>query len=451
MQRKARLDPPGTAGTDTQAVTGTRDNIQDRGEPTRMEETLRKVSRALKAITECHQALIRALNETELLNEVCRIIVEVGGYCMAWVGYAENDVHKSIRPMAQQGFDGGYVKQLRLTWADKVRGRGPTGRAIREGTPAICHDTKTAPEFAAWREEACKRGYASVLGLPLKDINTFGALTIYAREANAFDDEEIALLMGLANDLAYGITALRAREERRRAEEALRESERELRLLAVQLLSIQEKERRRVARELHDELGQALTVLKIHLVGLEEMLSPDQQDLKGNCEQMLAYIDTVIENVRRLSWDLCPSSLEDLGLSSSLGYLVAEICRNNNMKCSVLMDEIDHLFSPETQINIYRIFQESLTNVVKHARASLVSVEVRRSDGHVVFMIRDNGRGFNLEEAMSGKLPKKTLGLTAMNERALMAKGSLKISSRKRQGTSITLSVPTDKPRTDDV
>jgi signal transduction histidine kinase len=443
--RKSGVGVTGTPSQGTQAMSGSMGVIQGRKAPKRMEEALRKVSRALKALTECHQALTRATNETELLNEVCRIIVEVGGYCMAWVGYAEHDANKSIRSMAQQGFDAGYVEQLELTWADKARGRGPTGRAIREGTLVICSNTQTDPDFALWREEARIRGYASVLGLPLKDTKTFGALTIYAREANAFDNEEITLLMGLANDLAYGITALRARVEGQRAEKALKDSERELRLLAAQLLSIQEKERRRVARELHDELGQALTVLKIHLVGIEEMLGQDQQHLKGSCEQMLSYIDTVIENVRRLSWDLCPSCLEDLGLSSSLGYLVDEICRNNNMKSSVEMDEIDNLFPPETQINIYRIFQESLTNVVKYARASLVSVNVKKEEGHVSFMIRDNGRGFNLKKAMSGKVAKKNLGLTAMNERALMAHGSLKISSRKGQGTTITFSIPTDK------
>jgi len=418
--------------------------IQDNPEPKGMEETLRKVSRALKTITECHQALIRATNETELLNEVCRIIVAVGGYCMAWVGYAESDAHKSIRPVAQQGFVAGYVEQLRLTWADKERGRGPTGRAIRGGAPVICHNTQTDPDFACWREEARVRGYASVLGLPLKEVHTFGALTVYARDPNAFDDEEIALLMGLADDLAYGINALRARVQRLRAEEALKESERELRLLTVQLLSIQEQERRRVARELHDELGQALTVLKIHLVGIEEMLSPDQLQVKGNCEQMLTYIDTVIENVRRLSWDLCPSCLEDLGLYSSLGYLVDDICRNNQMKCSVTMDEIDHLFSPETQINIYRVFQESLTNIVKHAKATLVTVKVKREKGQVNFKIRDNGRGFNLKQAMSGKVAKKNLGLIAMNERVRMAQGSLQIASLKGQGTSVTFAIPTD-------
>jgi signal transduction histidine kinase len=234
--------------------------------------------------------------------------------------------------------------------------------------------------------------------------------------------------------------------ERKRAEGALKESERELRLLTARLLSIQEQERRRVARELHDELGQALTVMKINLVAIEEKLSARQQHLKANCEQMLSYIDTVIENVRRLSWDLSPSSLEDLGLSSALGYLVEETCRNHQMQSAVVMDEIDPLFSPETQINIYRIFQESLTNVVKHARASLVSVKVQRENGKVSFMIGDNGRGFDLKRAMARKVARRSLGLTAMNERALMANGSLQISSRKGRGTTIKFTIPIGKP-----
>ncbi|MBU4232151.1 MAG: PAS domain S-box protein, partial [Proteobacteria bacterium] len=427
------------------AMTGIMGIIEDITEPKRMAATLRQASRALKAITECHQALIRATDETELLGEVCRIIVEVGGYRMAWVGYAEADAHKSVRPVAQTGFDEGYVEKLNLTWADKARGRGPVGTAIRLGEPAVCRDTQVDPGFAFMAEEARIRGYASVLALPLNHSHTFGALNIYATEPNAFDDEEINLLLGLANDLAYGIMALRGRAKQRRAEEALKESEQELRRLASQLLSIQEKERRRVARELHDELGQALTVLKINLVAIEDKLAPAQQHLKANCEHMLSYIDTVIENVRRLSWDLSPSSLEDLGLSAALGYLVDETCRNHNMQSAVVMDEIDHLFTPEIQINIYRIFQESLTNVVKHASASLVSVNVTREDGKVSFTIRDNGRGFNLKQALSGKVAKKSLGLTAMNERALMARGSLQISSRKGRGTTIGFFIPTAK------
>ena len=147
-------------------MTGVMGIIEDITEPRRMAETLRQTSRALKAITECHQALIRATDEMELLTEVCRIIVEVGGYRMAWVGYAEDDAHKSVRPVAQTGFDEGYVEKLNLTWADKERGRGPVGAAIRSGEPVVVRETLTDPNFDPWREEARKRNFRSVLGLP---------------------------------------------------------------------------------------------------------------------------------------------------------------------------------------------------------------------------------------------------------------------------------------------
>jgi GAF domain-containing protein len=172
--RKCSSGATGPASDSTAAKGGTMAFVEDSSEPKRMEEALLKVSRALKTITECHQALIRATNETELLLEVCRIIVEAGGYCMAWVGYAENDVNKSIRPVAHQGCDTGYMEQLQLTWADKERGRGPTARAIRLGVPVVCRDLETDPGFAFMREEACRQGYASMLALPLNDNSTLG-------------------------------------------------------------------------------------------------------------------------------------------------------------------------------------------------------------------------------------------------------------------------------------
>jgi PAS domain S-box-containing protein len=424
-------------------VVGTTGIARDITERRRMEKALRQTSRALKAITECDQALMRATNESELLNEICRIIVEVGGYRMAWVGFAENDEEKTVRPVALKGFDAGYVHSIRLSWGDTEYGQGPVGRAIRTGEPAIIKNILEDQGLAPWWEEALKRGYVSILALPLKDRQPFGALAIYATEASPFDEEEISLLVGLANDLAYGIAALRASAEHQRAEKALRESARKLRFLTSQILTAQEEERKRVARELHDELGQALTVLKYHLVSIENKLRRDQPGLKQDCEHLQAHIDAIIENVRRLSWDLSPSILEDLGLSSSLRYLIDEICQSNNMRCAVKVAEINNLFAPAAQINIYRIFQESLTNIVKHAQATRIKVDIKRQNSAVIFSVQDNGKGFSLEQPVPGKVSKH-LGLTAMHERARMVGGSLQISSRKGQGTKITFTIPID-------
>jgi PAS domain S-box-containing protein len=195
-----------------------------------MEEELRRLNRALRAIGECNQVMIRATDETELLSKVCSVVVEVGGYRMAWVGFAEQDEARSVRPVAHAGFEEGLLKTVLITWADNEHGRGVVGTAIRSGRPHAVRDIQTDTTFAPWRAEALKRGYASAIGLPLiAGGKTLGALAVYSGRREAFDQEETQLLAQLADDLAYGVAALRTRVEQQRAEEMLRESERRLR------------------------------------------------------------------------------------------------------------------------------------------------------------------------------------------------------------------------------
>lgn len=189
-------------------------------------QALQQANRALRALSECNQAIIRHRVEDEMMQEICRIIVEVGGYRLAWVGSAEQDDEKTVEPLAQYGFEDGYLDRISLTWAEAEGGRGPTGRAIRSGQPSIAQNIPSDPQFEPWREAAIQRGYASTIALPLSSNGeVFGALNIYAEEPEAFHEEEVELLAELADDLAYGLNALRTREERNRAEEAKRRSE----------------------------------------------------------------------------------------------------------------------------------------------------------------------------------------------------------------------------------
>jgi PAS domain S-box-containing protein len=185
------------------------------------DEALHRLNRELRAISDCNEVLVRVEDEHTLLNEICRIICDEAGYRMAWVGYAENDDARSIRPVAWGGVEEGYLEQANITWADTEQGRGPTGIAIRTGKTDCMRDFTTDPKAAPWREKALQRGYLSSIALPLKDENgeTFGALTIYSTEPNAFDEtEEMRLLEELAGDLAFGITVMRARNARKEAE-----------------------------------------------------------------------------------------------------------------------------------------------------------------------------------------------------------------------------------------
>lgn len=195
---------------------------QEVTERKRAEEALQRANRALSAVRDCNQALVRATDESQLLNEICSIIVETGVYRMTWVGFAEQDETKTVCPVGKAGYEEGYLETVKITWEDTERGRGPVGTAIRTGELCVVRDILTDSSYAPWRVEASKRGYASVIALPLSaNGQTFGALAIYAKEPDAFDTEEVKLLKELADDLSYGITTLRTRNERKRAEEAL--------------------------------------------------------------------------------------------------------------------------------------------------------------------------------------------------------------------------------------
>ena len=212
-----------------QRYLGRRASNRDITRRKKLEEELRKANRSLKMLSACNHVMIHAENEASLLNSVCRIIVEEGGYKLAWVAFREKDKKKTVRPVGQAGYEDGYLESLEITWANRERGRGPTGRAIRTGEPSIARDIVNDPSFAPWRAEALKRGYASSVALPLTIRGeTFGALNIYASQADAFDAAEVNLLGELAGDLSFGINALRTRLEQESAEAALRRAQREL-------------------------------------------------------------------------------------------------------------------------------------------------------------------------------------------------------------------------------
>jgi PAS domain S-box-containing protein len=197
--------------------------VQDITERKRAQQELLRLNRALRALSLCNAALIRATEETAWLDRICRIIVEEAGYRLCWVGRAEHDDLKTVAVLAHAGVEDGYLRTANVTWADTDRGQGPVGTSIRTGQAQIVKDTATDPLFAPWRAEALKRGYGSIIAIPLVvAAEPFGALAIYAAESDAFHEEEVALLTELASDLAFGIGALRTRAERQKAEQEVR-------------------------------------------------------------------------------------------------------------------------------------------------------------------------------------------------------------------------------------
>ena len=186
-----------------------------------VEDNLRKTSRALRVLSDCNRFIIRAIDESGLLNDICRVVVDPGGYRMALIAFAEHDANKSIRIVSYAGFSGDYFEQLKdLTWADSKSKRSLSGKVIRTGKPVIVRDIRSDPDFSPWRDAAIRQGYQSVISLPLILNNeVIGVLNVYAAERDAFDEEEEKLLEELANDVAYGILSLRIKLEKEKAKE----------------------------------------------------------------------------------------------------------------------------------------------------------------------------------------------------------------------------------------
>lgn len=191
-----------------------------------IEEKLLRSNRALKASARVQTAILNVTDEQELLDNVCRVLVDESSYRFAWTGHVQHDEQKSILPMAQAGYEEDYLDKIRVTWGDDELGRGPVGRAVRQRQEIIIRDVEKDESFAPWHNQAIERGYSSVIALPLReDGQVFGVIAIYAAERDAFDPDEVDLLKHLADDIAYGVMGLRVRAEHVQAEQALQESE----------------------------------------------------------------------------------------------------------------------------------------------------------------------------------------------------------------------------------
>ena len=184
-------------------------------------------NRALRLLGGVAQALVRGSDEAQMLAEICAIAVETGGYRMVWVGEAESDPERSVRPLAHSGCEDGYLAVLTRTWGEPEERQGVAGRAIRTGVPIVIQDIQADPSLARWHDAAREHGYRSVIALPLRsEQRIFGAFSMYSDTVNAFDDEEISLLADLASELGIGLSMQRSRQALAHSEADLREVQR---------------------------------------------------------------------------------------------------------------------------------------------------------------------------------------------------------------------------------
>lgn len=203
--------------------------LNDVTEKKNAELKLENTIRFLKTLITCNSVLVRAKNEQELLQKICDEFIKTGGYRLAWVGIAlQGDEQKRVVPVAQSGFEPDYLSHILITWDESSHGKGPTGTAFRTGKSVIMNNIQTNPDFAPWRDEALKRGYASSIALPILLNGAHMVMNIYSEKPDAFAQNELALLTGLADDIAFGISALRLKEENEKIHQTMIQTDQRL-------------------------------------------------------------------------------------------------------------------------------------------------------------------------------------------------------------------------------
>jgi PAS domain S-box-containing protein len=227
-------------------------------------------------------------------------------------------------------------------------------------------------------------------------------------------------------------------EDRKQAEDALRSSLDELRALAARLQSVREEERARVAREIHDELGQALTAIKLESASLISELPREAKQQSNRAESIAKLADDTIQAVRRISTELRPGILDDLGLAAAVEWVTEEFQARTGTKVQLTLSGVDLIIDRESATALFRILQEILTNVARHANASQVNVRLVKEQGKLILEVHDNGRGVSEAELSAGR----SLGILGMRERALLLGGELAISGAPAFGTRVTVQIP---------
>jgi signal transduction histidine kinase len=228
------------------------------------------------------------------------------------------------------------------------------------------------------------------------------------------------------------------RREREHAEDKLRRSLDQLRALTTYLQYVREEERTRIAREVHDELGQALTGLKLDLSWLLTKVGKNRTPVTDKVKTMVAHIDETIQTVRRIATELRPGILDSLGLVAAIEWQANEFHTRTSIPCHVETTVGDTVFDQEFSTVFFRIFQETLTNIIRHAKATRVDVRLAEEDGKAVLTVKDNGKGITEEEMANTK----SIGLVGMRERARLIGGELSLQGAPGQGTAVTLRVP---------
>ena len=384
-----------------------------------------------EALREVTLSLTSHTNLDEVLEEILSQVERIVPYQTASITLLEND---TLRTAGWRGYDLFGSEKLMSNLEQPLVNYTVDRRAIQSGQPVVIHNTYQDPNWVVLDDTAWIRSHLN-LPIRLRD-RVLGTLRLDGSTPGEFTLEDVDRLEPLANAAAIAL-------ENARLFEAERTTHEQLRNLADHLQAVREEERTHIAREIHDEFGQALTALKMDLAWITSKLPQEGVVLRDKANSMSQLIDTTIQMVRRIATELRPGLLDDLGLTAAIEWQTQEFAERTGLKCDLQLGDEDIILERDLATAVFRIFQETLTNIARHAKATRVWVTLADKPDELVLIVRDNGQG--ITEAQVSR--STSLGLIGMRERVRTWNGKIKFQGIPGQGTSVTVHMPRDKTK----
>lgn len=312
------------------------------------------------------------------------------------------------------------------------------GRALDEAPPDVVLADYTHPELEGPAALRLVRDRSTETPFIFLSDEVGEEVAVEALKSGATDFVRKDHLARIGTAVRRALAETEARRERRAAQEQLLKSHEQLRALTAYLQFVREEERTRIAREVHDELGQMLTNLKIELAWLAARLPKHRRLLQEKARQMLGHVDALAHTVRQIVTELRPGILDDFGLVAALEWQAGEFQRRTGLRCTFVSDVARENWDGDITTALFRIFQETLTNVLRHAQATRVDVHLWQDDEVLLLEVADNGRGITPEEVANTR----SIGLLGMRERAALLGGDISFTGASGRGTTVLIRLP---------